>query len=477
MGKEVTKAIILDDIYTYALVKRAYDEKLAEPYSKEALRNWYSNRLLRIGSDHTKQDEVLSYIIVYDNLYIQGFDNFILYDHTGDVIYPSKREREHSILKIYHIQQPTSLFLDAITSYIWHTSTRNKESLHNEIEAIIRDLYEYINNSSYKSLTDPELIQLVLLRLRYLDEDKYIYDYDYTDINLNDIIECVRDEIIEDAKNLQYILESCCSKKIKVIQETFKTSLKVVDDLPTAIELAIKFSFIEDEIIRNIIFEEARKNARLMELIKRYNICKKIFRQYYTILNIFDNAKTLGVNHLKLFTIRNDFYRYYIGIEKLRHHINDIRREINKEGIDEEKVSTAIGIILNKVYWLKPRTYREALQLSEKENIMQFREWFWSNIDALLSEDERKEKVLRELERGVEEVEKTISSIKRLSRVSLYIELSLSAVSMLLTTLSPYISASISFLSLAPQIMISIKKQSITKRYAWLVPDIMLSNT
>jgi hypothetical protein len=84
----VPRKLVLDDIYIFSLVARAYSEGFAKPYSNATLQHSYSRRLLEVGSDSGLQNEVLIYLILYDELHFPGFDNFVLLGRNGKPLYP-----------------------------------------------------------------------------------------------------------------------------------------------------------------------------------------------------------------------------------------------------------------------------------------------------------------------------------------------------------------------------------------------------
>lgn len=95
-GKNKRRGLALDEVYVYSLVTRAYREGFAKLYSEHALRHPYSKRLLEVGSDTELQNEVLTYLILYDELHFSGFDNFVLLDKSRKPLYPRSRDKADS---------------------------------------------------------------------------------------------------------------------------------------------------------------------------------------------------------------------------------------------------------------------------------------------------------------------------------------------------------------------------------------------
>jgi len=92
------RKLVLDKDYTYALVRRAYIDGYAKPYSKAAEENSYSKMLLERGAQIHIQKEILPIMLLYDEVYIEPFDNFVL-KWEDKVVYPS-RENKTGFLKI-----------------------------------------------------------------------------------------------------------------------------------------------------------------------------------------------------------------------------------------------------------------------------------------------------------------------------------------------------------------------------------------
>lgn len=84
--------LVLDEDFTYALVRRAYIDGYARPYSKSAEESSYSKMLLERGAQIHIQKEILPVMLLYDEVYIEPFDNFVL-EWEDKVIYPSRRDK------------------------------------------------------------------------------------------------------------------------------------------------------------------------------------------------------------------------------------------------------------------------------------------------------------------------------------------------------------------------------------------------
>ena len=86
------KKLVLDEDFTYALVRRAYIDGYARPYSKSAEESSYSKMLLERGAQIHIQKEILPVMLLYDEVYIEPFDNFVL-EWEDKVIYPSRKDK------------------------------------------------------------------------------------------------------------------------------------------------------------------------------------------------------------------------------------------------------------------------------------------------------------------------------------------------------------------------------------------------
>lgn len=94
--------ILLDKDYTYGLIYRAYTENLAIPYSRDALSHPYSRGVLSQGGNPDIQRELLPALLLYDRVFVQPFDNFVLYtidSKSGkkESIYPAKETKSKYI--------------------------------------------------------------------------------------------------------------------------------------------------------------------------------------------------------------------------------------------------------------------------------------------------------------------------------------------------------------------------------------------
>jgi len=109
--------VALDEDYTFGLVYRAYIDRHAWAYNKETEKHPYSQKLLNRGAKPTIQRELLPIILLYDEVYLEPFDNFVLTWKENELIYPIKDETKHHYFKI-RTGKTRYISSEAVTQYL-----------------------------------------------------------------------------------------------------------------------------------------------------------------------------------------------------------------------------------------------------------------------------------------------------------------------------------------------------------------------
>ncbi len=447
LNKNQRRKLLLDEVYVYSLVTRAYNEGFAKPYSESALQHPYSKRLLEVGSDTELQKEVLVYLILYDELHFPGFDNFVLLDKNGKQLYPKAQDRGKAPL-YFDVKHYITL-LPSLRQII-ESCCKNDSSCNEDLSFIRRESEHLKRNSTTCFLAYISMYSLNEINLEY-NEFKINYCYQcaelYTKITeLLQVLDCnILDEI-------EILLEQCTQKlMLNGLPENMAHILCV---LTTNTD-----KLVEEKLPRDIV--------------EIYHRCNRLYNYKYRIMSFLENAISEKLD-IKIGSLRKIKLELH-GIKEWEQELNNLKTKIREEHIDEDYVSTLISIVFDKVPWVKPTTYKYALELLGKESISAFREWFWSSIDELLSTDstEKINRIVNEIERGVNEILNARDlkyRLEKYGKVILLISLPLSIASALMPSTS-IISLGVSLLSVTPEIIWYIERNRIKRRYSWLMPD------
>jgi len=446
LSKNQKRKLLLDEVYVYSLVTRAYNEGFAKPYSESALQHPYSKRLLEIGSDTELQKEVLVYLILYDELHFPGFDNFVLLDKNGKQLYPESRDKDEvplhfDVRQCIIILPQLSLFLelcckDACNGFL--------SLIHEESEHLKR-----IPTSCF--LTYVNMYSLNEIKLEY-NEFKVNYCEPCTNlygkiINLLQNLNCDKFRY-----EVETLLEYC-------------TQYLRPNDFSEELEARMRCGLA----IYNLIEEKLPE-----DIVKTYYKCQHLYASSSRVRGLIENATKNGLD-IKIGSLRKIKHKLYrIEIKEL----NNLRALIKEEHVDEACVSMLAFIVLDKVPWIKPVTYRYALELLGKESISAFREWFWSSVNELLTSDsgENISRIVNEVEKGVNEILNTKDlkyRLEKYGKVTLLLSLPLSIASIFIPSTS-IIGLGVSLLSATPEITWYIERNKIKRKYSWLMPDAVI---
>jgi len=443
LNKNQKRKLLLDEVYVYSLVTRAYNEDFAKPYSERVLQHPYSKRLLEIGSDTELQKEVLVYLILYDELHFPGFDNFVLLDKNGKQLYPGPRDGDEVPLH-FDVRQSTIIWpqLPLLLELCC-------EDACNEFLSLIREESEHLK-------CDPTSCFLAYVNMYNLNEIKL----EYNEFKVDYCKPCTKlySKIINLLQNLD------CDEfryEVETLLELCTRNLRP-RDFPEEFEASIKCGLAIDNLIEEKLPED---------VVKMYYKCQHLYNHSSRVRGLIENATKNGLD-IKIGPLRKIKHKLHrIEIKEL----NNLRAQIKEEHVDEARVNMLASIVLDKVPWIKPVTYRYALELLRKESISAFREWFWSSVNELLTSDsnENISRIVNEVEKGVNEILNAKGlkyRLEKYGKVTLLLSLPLSIASAFIPSTS-IIGLGVSLLSATPEIIWYIERNKIKRKYSWLMPD------
>jgi len=443
------RRLVLDEIYVFSLVARAYGESYAKPYSDGVLRHRYSKRLLEVGSDLGLQNEVLTYLILYDELHFPGFDNFVLLGRDKKPLYPEPPDKDKASLR-FDVEQYIKMLPSLLT--LLESCCKGDEDDCNAILSSIREESEQLKrNPALCLLTYISMCSLNEIGLEY---NEFKTDYCETCAELyTKIMELLQnldcDKLMDKARSLR---ESCIGARMP--SDLAEEIIANIECVP------LVFNAIEKELPKDVVIA--------------YNRCGKVYHYKSRILSFVDKAvkEELDIKIGSLKKSKSKLHRID------RRELDYLRTLVREEHADEAHIHVLAPIVFDKIPWIKPVRYEYALELLEKESISDFREWFWSNIDELLLTDssEKASRIIREIEGGVNEIlnaKDLKNRLEKYSRITLMLSLPLSFVSMLIPSAS-VIGLGINLLSITPEVIWYIKKSNIKRKYSWLMPDAII---
>jgi len=167
-------SLLLDRDYTYGLIYRAYTENFAVPYSHDTLFHPYSREVLSRGGNPDIQRELLPALLFHDRIFIEPFDNFVLYtidSKSGkkESIYPTKETKSQyitvvgpftrlpgsSTVKEFLNKIPPKTISDLLVNYLQAKNIRiNREKLIRYLEVDVPRSYDGIYSRYIELLSE-----------------------------------------------------------------------------------------------------------------------------------------------------------------------------------------------------------------------------------------------------------------------------------------------------------------------------------
>jgi len=253
------------------------------------------------------------------------------------------------------------------------------------------------------------------------------------------IVDLLHDYILQrDNKNIDRNL------LVKALREDIPKSFDILQR--RYYELFIKELLPLDDTTKNRITKELR------DIEASLSIYSPIVSAYTYIARKLTYCESANAHLLSTFLPTNPTVLHKSNVEYLTSNKGD-------------EWSALIGVVFKNMPWIQPRSYEDFLQLSEKSNIQDFRNFFHSSLEDIREGRITLEKV-EERARNVANVIERMSSVEKFNNITFWISIPIGILSNLVFPSGVGIAISLALAS--PRLYLYIER----KRYRWALVDV-----